>query len=187
MHGEVGVPADRGGEMRIVAQLQPEMSQRLNAVESLRLRAQYCLADDGMHVLVIDAAQNVVEVFWLGRGLHARLEMQRTQELAQLVGLLLCGGLVVSVDEKVSSKFLCNGAVGGGHEFLNEPVGIKTLGRLNVNDFAGFLDANPVFEYFQFQGLSQFARFGQGVIGTPQRFERLIRVIRSKYHWIYRP
>ena len=40
MHDEVGVTADRGGEMRVTAQIEPEVTVVFSGIFGLRLSAQ---------------------------------------------------------------------------------------------------------------------------------------------------
>ena len=49
MHDEVGVAADRRGEVRIAAQVQTEMAEIVGAVFGLGLAAQHHLADELGH------------------------------------------------------------------------------------------------------------------------------------------
>src|SRR5713226_4521613 len=62
VHQEIGVAADRRGEMRIAPQRQTEMADILRAVRSLRLAAQDELVDQGGVGGTCGAAQNLVEM-----------------------------------------------------------------------------------------------------------------------------
>ena len=46
VHDQVGVAADRRGEMRVAAQVQAEVAEVLGGVDRLRLRAQHHLVDE---------------------------------------------------------------------------------------------------------------------------------------------
>ena len=46
VHQQVGVAADRRGEMRVAAQVQAEVAEVVGGVDGLRLRAQHDLVDE---------------------------------------------------------------------------------------------------------------------------------------------
>ena len=62
MDDEIGVAPDGRGEMRVAAQIQPEMAIVLMAVLGLRLGAQDHLVDQGLDRLPAHAAQYAVEM-----------------------------------------------------------------------------------------------------------------------------
>ena len=62
MHHQVGVAADRRGEVRIAAQIEPEMAVVLRRVFGLRLGAQHHLVDQLLVLGAAHARQNLVEV-----------------------------------------------------------------------------------------------------------------------------
>ena len=55
MHDQVGVAADRRGEMRVAAQVEAEMAVILGRIFGLRLRAQHDLVDELFDVAAFDA------------------------------------------------------------------------------------------------------------------------------------
>ena len=62
MHHQVGVAADRRGEVRIAAQVQAEVAVVLRRVFGLRLRAQHHLVDQLLVLGAFHAREDLVEV-----------------------------------------------------------------------------------------------------------------------------
>ena len=58
MHDEIGVAADRRGEMRVAAQVEAEMPVILMRIFGLRLRAQNDLVDDVLVLHALHARQD---------------------------------------------------------------------------------------------------------------------------------
>ena len=58
MHDEVGVAADRRGEMRVAAQIEAEMAVVLVAVFGLRLGAQHHLVDQRLDGLALHPVEH---------------------------------------------------------------------------------------------------------------------------------
>ena len=58
MHDQVGIAADRRGEMRVAAQVQAEMAVILRRVFGLRLRAQHHLVDQLLGVAALHLGED---------------------------------------------------------------------------------------------------------------------------------
>ena len=62
MHDEVGIAADRRGEMRVAAQVESEVAVVLGRVFGLRLRAQHDLVDQLLVLAALHPRQDAVEM-----------------------------------------------------------------------------------------------------------------------------
>ena len=54
MHDEIGIAADRRGEMRVAAQIEAEMAEILRRIFRLGLAAQHHLVDQPLDVAAFD-------------------------------------------------------------------------------------------------------------------------------------
>ena len=63
MHDQIGVAADRRGEMRVAAQIEAEVAVILGGVFGLRLAAQHHFVDQLLGVAALHARQHAVEGF----------------------------------------------------------------------------------------------------------------------------
>src|SRR5579872_4116326 len=61
MDDQIGIAADRRGEMRVAPQIEPEMAEILRRIFSLRLRAQHDFIDQPFDVAAFDTRQNAIE------------------------------------------------------------------------------------------------------------------------------
>ena len=55
MHDEIGIAADRRGEMRVAAQIEAEMAEILRRIFGLRLRAQHHFIDQPFDIAALHA------------------------------------------------------------------------------------------------------------------------------------
>jgi hypothetical protein len=98
-HDQVGVAADRRGEVGIGAEREPEMAVILRAVIGLRLRAQHLLHDLGPEIRLAHPLDDPVE----GRGpdhlAEGELDLDMTQEdRDMLIDYLVSEGLLSASD-----------------------------------------------------------------------------------------
>ena len=70
VHHQVGVAADRRGEMRVAAQIEAEVAEVVGGVDGLRLRAQHDLVDEVGDRQRLGPLQHVVEVAGAQGGRH---------------------------------------------------------------------------------------------------------------------
>ena len=130
MDDEVGVAADRRGEVGVAAQVEAEVPIIFMGVLGLRLGAKNDFVDKPLGGLALRARKNTIEV----RGAHmlalGELDPQRRQELAELAELLHRWRVVGAVDQrrKLGFQRLGGGDVGQNHEFLDQPMRIEPLG-----------------------------------------------------------
>ena len=127
MHDQIGVAADRRGEMRVAAQMQAEMAVILRDIFRLRLGAQHDLVDD---VLVLGAAhlrENIVELHRLDHLALGELDADGRQKLRQRVELLDRGLVMGAIDQVRLLGFqrLGGGDIGEDHEFLDHLMGVE--------------------------------------------------------------
>ena len=134
MDDEVGVAADRRGEMGVAAQVEAEMAVVLVAVFGLRLGAQHHLVDQSLDRLAAHAAEDAVEM----RRAHAlalgQLDADGAQELDQVVELLDARRVMGAIDQRRMRGFerLGGGDIGEDHELLDQPVRFEPLRPAHV-------------------------------------------------------
>ena len=83
MHQQIGVAADRAGEMRVARQREAEMTDIVGAVCRLRLAAQHHLVDQRRFRRAGDAAQHAVEIARMHLVAGRQRDAQPVQEVAQ--------------------------------------------------------------------------------------------------------
>ena len=83
MHEQVGVAADRRGEVRVAAQVQAEVADVVGGVVGLALAAQHHLVDEVGDGQRLGAREDAVEVPGLQRRRLRQLHAERLEELAQ--------------------------------------------------------------------------------------------------------
>ena len=129
MNDQVGVAADRRGEMRVSAQIEAEMAVVLVAIFRLRLGAQHDLVDQRLDRLPANAAEHAVEM----RGAHpialGELDADRAQELDEIVELLDARRVMRAVEKRRMRRFqrLGGGDIGEDHEFLDQTMRLEPL------------------------------------------------------------
>ena len=99
MHDEIGVAADRRGEMRVTAQVEAEMPIVFMGIFRLRLRAQDDFIDDVLVLQPFNARQNDVEMLGLEHLALGELDPDRGEKLGERRDLLLRGLVMGAVDE----------------------------------------------------------------------------------------
>ena len=77
MHDEIGIAADRRGEMRVAAQIEAEMAVVLGGIFGLRLGAQHDLVDQLLDVAALHARQDVVELLGAQRAGLGQRDVER--------------------------------------------------------------------------------------------------------------
>ena len=99
MDDQIGIAADRRGEMGVAAQVQAEMAVILRHIFRLRLRAQHDFIDD---ILVLGAAhlgQNVVELHRFQHLPLGEFYADGRQKLRQRVDLFRRGLAMGAIDQ----------------------------------------------------------------------------------------
>ena len=129
MHDQVGIAADRRGEMRVAAQVQAEMAVILRRVFGLRLRAQHDFVDQLLGIAALHAGEHAVEGFRPQHAAFREGNVERCKEFAQRVDLLHARLVVHAIDQRTARLFqrLGGGDIGEDHEFLDQPVRLQPL------------------------------------------------------------
>ena len=142
MHDQVGIAADRRGEMRVAAQVQAEMAVILRRVFGLRLRAQHDLVDELLGVAALDLGEDAVEGVRPQHAAFGERNVERGEELAQRVDLFHARLVVHAIDQRHARLFqrLGGGDIGEDHEFLDQPVRLQPLRRDHAVDGAVALE-----------------------------------------------
>ncbi len=127
MHQQVGVAADRAGEMGVARQGEAEMADVVGAVGRLALAAQHHLVDQRRLLRAGDALQHAVEVARVQLVARRQADAHAVQDGAQRFELLLRGRRVDAVHAGAVQplQLLGRGDVGEDHELLDQPVAVE--------------------------------------------------------------
>ena len=176
MDDEVGVAADRRGEMRVAPQIEAEMADIVRRIFGLALRAQHHLVDQLLVVGALDALQDLVEL----RGPQLRAAGQRQadglQELAQRFLLGERGPVVDAVDQPLPLGLQRFGRcdIGLDHEFFDELVRVEPVGHDDAVDRAVGLEQDLALGQVELERLARIAAALQHLVGGPQRLQHRV-------------
>ncbi len=131
VHQKVGVAPDRAGEVRVLAERQPEMPEVVGAVFGLRLRPQHHLVDLLRPLGAGDLGQHAVQVGRADLAGRFQRDVQRRQEVPQRVQPLGRRRRVHPVHAGLAQplQLLRRGDVGQHHELLDQPVAVPPRPR----------------------------------------------------------
>ena len=133
MHDQVGVAADRRGEVGVAAQVQAEMADIVGRVDRLRLGAQHHLVDDVCVRAALARSQDAVEVARRATACALGEAAGRaSQEVAQRSSFSLRGRVVHAVDQRACAcalQRLGGGDIGLDHELFDQLVRLEPLAR----------------------------------------------------------
>ena len=99
MHQQVGIAADRRGEMRIALQVEAEVADVLGRVHGLRLRPQHHLVDEIGRRHRLGARSTRLKCPARSAWTAGRLQLQAFEEIAQRRQLLLARAVVHAIDD----------------------------------------------------------------------------------------
>ena len=176
MHDQVGVAADRAGEVGVFRQVQPEVADVLGIVLRLHLAAQDHLVDDiGVRPLT-GVVQQLVEAVGVGRLALAPGDVQRLQEVGQGLHLLGAGRVVDAVDQRRTLLLQRLGGrdVGLDHHLLDQPVRLQRGAFGDRGDLALGADDDAALVALDGQGRAGVAAFQHKPVGGPQRLEHAV-------------
>ena len=176
MHDQVGVAADRRGEVRVAAEVQSEVAVVLRRIFGLRLRAQHHLVDELLDVLAFDLRQDAVELLGPHRAALGQRDVQRVEELAQRLDLLQRRLVVHAIDQRHARLFqrLGGGDIGEDHELLDQPVRLQPLRRDDAIDGAVGLEQDFPLGQIEVERTARVAGFLQRLIGGVERLEHVV-------------
>ena len=168
---EVGVAADRRGEVAIGGKGEAEVAEVLRGVVGLGHRAQHAHVD---HLGVFGAGHAVEQAVEVGGLEHLALgerQADRLDDLAQGFELFRARFLVDAV-EQAQALFLerlggCD--VGEDHELLDDAVGVEALAEGDGQDAALVGEHDPALGEVEVQRLAAVARAAGGAPGGPER------------------
>ncbi len=131
VHDEIGIAADRRGEMRVAAQIQAEMTVILGGIFGLRLRAQHDFADQREMVMAFELCQHAVEQSRAQRAALREGDVERLQKFLERVDLLQRRLVMHAVDqrERFLLQHLGRRDVGEDHELLDQLVRVEPVGE----------------------------------------------------------
>ncbi len=171
MDDEVGIAADRRGEMGVAAQVEAEMAVVLRRVFRLRLGAQHHLVDE---VLVGACCRTRVEdaVEQLGPQRALRLGSSMpidAQELAERLPASPAGLVVHAIDQRRLLAFqrLGCGNVGEDHELLDQPCAHRAASGRHTVDRAVLLQQQLALGQVEIERAARLRGAIERVIGRP--------------------
>ena len=174
---QVGVAADRAGEMGVAFIGQPVVAQIVAAIEGLHHRAQQHGVDAGGVDAVAGGFDDVL-VIGLG-GIFRKIQPHQPHEVADFLHL---GGLrrfVVAVQHRqVMGQRIAGGAdVGQQHAFLDQPVRIVAGARLDRFDRAQIVEDHVGFGGFKLHRPTLAAQLQQHPEQLVQCIHRLAHAV----------
>ena len=168
---EVGVAADRRGEVAVARQVEAEVAEVLRGVVGLGHGAQ---DGDVDHLGVLGAGDAVEQAVELGGLQHLALGQRQADGVddgAQRLELLRGGLLVDAVEEAELLRLerLGGGDVGEDHEVLDQPVGVEALAEGDGEDLALVGEDDAALGEVEVQRLAEVAGLVGGRPGGPER------------------
>ena len=125
MDDQIGIAADRRGEMRIAAQVEAEMAVVLRRIFGLRLRAQHDFVDDVLVLACLSPAARM-PLNWRGVSTWPFANLMPTEARNSRKRIELFDRRLVmrAIDQRLARLFerLGRGDIGEDHEFLDQPV-----------------------------------------------------------------
>ena len=157
---QVGIAADRRGEVRVAAEREAEVARVLGPVIGLRLAAQHRFHDLRLLGLVGDVLEHAVEQAGrdhlaereaVAEGRHVFLERDQ---------LLAARRLVDAVDHRRGLGLQClgRGDVGGDHEVLDHAVRVEPLAHADLGDLALVVEPHLAFGQLELERVAGRAR-----------------------------
>ena len=142
---EIGIAADRRGEVGVGAERQPEMAVILRAVISLGLRAQHLLHDLRPEVHVGDPLEDMVERPRPDHLAEREVDLERLEIVAERDQFLAARRLVDAVHDRRLPRLqrLRRGDVGGDHIILDQLVRVEPLARRDRDDPPLLVEHHP--------------------------------------------
>ena len=173
MHQQIGIPPDRGGEVAITAQRQPEMAHIRRRIISLRLRAQNLFHDLRPLVAVDHRVEDLVE----GLGPHHLPERELNSKGLEIVlerdKLLAARRFVDAVHDRgfLRLQRLGRRNVGGDHVILDQPHRIEPLARGDRENAPLLVEHHAAFRQIEVQRRAGGAGLIERLPASPEREE----------------
>ena len=159
VHDEIGVAANRRGEVRVGAQIEAEMADVVGRVDRLRLAAQHHFVDDFGVRPVLRHVEDAVEARGCDCLALGPAHVHGGEEVRQRRDLLFARTIVHAVDQRPRFGFEClrRADVGLDHEFFDELVRIEAFALLHACDLA-VLEHDLVLGAVDLERIARFAR-----------------------------
>ena len=176
MDEQVGVAADRRGEVGVGRQRQPEMAEPLGPVARLHLRAEQLLHDLLAALGLAEPLDDPVERARLDHLPERELDAEGVQIILQRDELLAARRLVDAVHDRrlLRLQRAGGGDVGGDHEILDQPVSVEPVARRDRGDPPLLVEHHPPLGQVELQRIALLPRGEQRAPAGPQRLQRLV-------------
>ena len=135
---QIGVAADRAGEMGVAGQTQSKMADIFRCVGGLRLAAQHDFVDDRRVFRAGDHLQDMIQVARMDLVAGRQGDVELAQEVAQVLQFFFRWWRVHAIHAGLAAAFqLLRGAdIGQYHEFLDQPVAVQARPGFNGSHFS---------------------------------------------------
>ena len=159
VHHEVGIAADRRGEMRVAPQVEPEVAVVLGGVFGLGLRAQHHLVDELFGLVALHLRQHAVEHGRPQRAALCERHVERAQEFLEVVDLLHGRLVMHAIDQRqrLLLQHLGGGDIGEDHELLDQPVRVEPRRNHDAIDGAVRLQDDLAFRQIEIERIARVA------------------------------
>ena len=159
MDDEIGESANGRSEMRVAAQVQPEMAIVLVAVLGLRLGAQHHLVDQRLDRLPAHAAQYAVEMGGADAVAPGELDADGAQELDEIVELLHARRIMSAIEQRRMRglQSFGGGDIGEDHEFLDQPMRLQPLGPPDADEASLLVENELALRQIEIERVAPFA------------------------------
>ena len=173
MDDEIGIAADRRGEVGVTIEVETEMPVVGGGIFGLCLAAQHHLADLVDLAFRLSPRKRAVEIGELDRILPAERHVERGQEVAKRLQLLRRWRVMDAVDQGrlLLLQSLGRRDIGGDHHLLDQPVGLEALGHADVGNHAGLVEDDLALGDIEIERAAAIARLCHGLVGRPDRLE----------------
>ena len=160
---QIGIAADRRGEMRVTAERQPEMADVRGRIDRLHLRAQHLRHDLGTFGPLFDERQDAVEGLRLHDLAQRERQVERLEIFLERDHLLAARRIVDAVHHR--RLLLLERArgrdVGGDHIILDQPVRVEPLARRDRGDTPHLVEHHALLGQVERERFALVARLGE--------------------------
>ena len=173
MHDQIGIAADRRGEMGVATQIEAEMAQIIRAVFGLRLRTQDDFVNQFGKFPVLGPLEDAVELAGLHQPGLGHVDAERRQEFGEGLDLLFARRVVDAVEQRRFHRLqrFGGGDIGLDHEFFDQPVRVEPFGRDDARHAPEIVEDDLALGQVEFERPAFLARLMQCLISRPKRLE----------------
>ena len=177
VHEQVGVAADRRGEMGVAGQRQTEMAERFGSVARLHLGAQHLLHDLRPGVIVgADPLDDPIEDRGPDDLAEGEFDVEGGEIILERDQLFAARRFVDAVHDRrlLALQRFGRRDIGGDHKVFDQSVRIEPFARGDRQDAALLVEHHPALGQVEFQRFALVPRGQQRAPTGPQGLQRLV-------------